>query len=59
MAGLLRMMTLPLNREIQAETFGNQAIINENLNAGDTLNQLEDLINEVFKRRADRIPPIP
>lgn len=52
-------MTLPLNREIQAETFGNQAIINENLNAGDTLNQLEDLINEVFKRRADRIPPIP
>jgi hypothetical protein len=47
------------NSRFQAETFSAQAIINENLNAGDTLNKLEDLINEVFKRRADRVPSIP
>lgn len=44
---------------IQAETFGAQDVINEALNAEDTLSTLEDLINEVFKRRANRIPSIP
>lgn len=48
-----------LGHQVSAETFSAQAIINENLNAGDTLNKLEDLINEVFKRRADRVPSVP
>ncbi|KAF9453917.1 hypothetical protein P691DRAFT_798859 [Macrolepiota fuliginosa MF-IS2] len=48
-----------LGHQVSAETFSAQSIINENLNAGDTLSKLEDLINEVFKRRADRIPSIP
>jgi len=41
------------------ETFSAQTMINEKLNSPDTLSKLEQLMNEVFIRRADRIPAIP
>ena len=42
----------------QAETFSGQAMINEELQSTDTLSKLEELMNEIFVRRADHIPSI-
>ena len=43
----------------QVETFSAQAMINEKLHSAETLPKLEQLMNEVFIRRAERIPLIP
>jgi len=43
----------------KVETFSAQAMINEKLHSAETLSKLEQLMNEVFIRRAERIPPIP
>ena len=44
---------------LQVETFSVNAIINEKLQAPEALTKLEQLMNEVFIRRADDIPSIP
>lgn len=43
----------------KVETFSAQAMINEKLHSAETLPKLEQLMNEVFIRRAERIPLIP
>jgi hypothetical protein len=43
----------------KVETFSAQAMINEKLHSTETLLKLEQLMNEVFIRRAERIPLIP
>ncbi|KAF8887702.1 hypothetical protein BD779DRAFT_1672530 [Infundibulicybe gibba] len=48
-----------LGEQVSAENFSAQAMINENLHSSDTLSKLEELMNEVFSRRAERIPAIP
>ncbi|KAF8972899.1 hypothetical protein BDZ97DRAFT_2053658 [Flammula alnicola] len=48
-----------LNQAVSVETFSAQAMINESLNSRETLTKLEQLMNDVFIRRADRIPPVP
>lgn len=48
-----------LQHHVSAETFSAQSMINDNLHSTATLSGLEALMNEVFLRRADRIPPIP
>ncbi|KAF5370753.1 hypothetical protein D9758_002110 [Tetrapyrgos nigripes] len=44
---------------ISAETYSSQSSISENLRSSATLSKLEELMNEVFSRRAKQIPPIP
>ncbi|TFK25548.1 hypothetical protein FA15DRAFT_693754 [Coprinopsis marcescibilis] len=48
-----------LPQPVSVETFSAQSMINEKLRGGDTLFKLEDLMNEVFIRRADHTPHIP
>ncbi|KAF8160920.1 hypothetical protein B0H34DRAFT_795767 [Crassisporium funariophilum] len=48
-----------LGQPVSVETFSAQAMINEKLHSAETLAKLEQLMNEVFIRRADRIPVIP
>ncbi|KAJ6558511.1 hypothetical protein DFH09DRAFT_1486615, partial [Mycena vulgaris] len=42
-----------------AERFSAKEVIHESIRTGDALFKLEELMNDVFSRRADRIPPIP
>ncbi|KAJ7497070.1 hypothetical protein FB451DRAFT_214151 [Mycena latifolia] len=49
--------TLP--QFVEVERFSAKAVIHESIRAGDALLKLEELMNDVFLRRADRIPPIP
>ncbi|KAJ7209594.1 hypothetical protein GGX14DRAFT_630911, partial [Mycena pura] len=42
-----------------AERFSAKEVVYENIRSGDALHKLEDLIGDVFARRADRIAPIP
>ncbi|KAJ3876102.1 hypothetical protein F5051DRAFT_44422 [Lentinula edodes] len=44
---------------VLAETFSSQSSISENLHSISTINKLEDLLNEVFARRAKQIPSVP
>lgn len=44
---------------LQAETHSAQGPITENLHSVDTINKLEDLMNQVFARRAKQIPSVP
>lgn len=44
---------------LQAERFSAKEVIHENIRTGDALHKLEQLMNDVFTRRADRIAPIP
>ncbi|KIK68882.1 hypothetical protein GYMLUDRAFT_67582 [Collybiopsis luxurians FD-317 M1] len=44
---------------IQAETYSSQTSISKDLRSINTIHKLEDLMNEVFARRAKQIPPIP
>ncbi|KAJ7502832.1 hypothetical protein B0H11DRAFT_1986564 [Mycena galericulata] len=48
-----------LPKFVQAEKFSAKDVIHTSLRAGNALLQLEDLMNDVFTRRADRISPIP
>ncbi|CAA7259196.1 unnamed protein product [Cyclocybe aegerita] len=48
-----------LSQPVSVETFSAQTMINEKLHSYETLSKLEELMNEVFIRRADRILPIP
>ncbi|TFK44503.1 hypothetical protein BDQ12DRAFT_21589 [Crucibulum laeve] len=48
-----------LGHSVSAETFSAQAMINENLHVGDTLAKLEELMDEVFIRRAEHVLPVP
>ncbi|KAF5322492.1 hypothetical protein D9619_001365 [Psilocybe cf. subviscida] len=48
-----------LAQPVSVETFSAQSMINESLGDPQNLTRLEQLMNEVFIRRADRIPPIP
>ncbi|KAJ6602183.1 hypothetical protein B0H10DRAFT_2167359 [Mycena sp. CBHHK59/15] len=44
---------------VAVERFSAQRVVNESLRTGDSLHQLEELMNAVFIRRADRISPVP
>ncbi|KAJ7668448.1 hypothetical protein DFH06DRAFT_1181718 [Mycena polygramma] len=44
---------------VAAEKFSAKEVIHENIRTGDALHKLEELVNDVFIRRADRIAPIP
>ncbi|KAJ4468328.1 hypothetical protein J3R30DRAFT_3305964 [Lentinula aciculospora] len=44
---------------VKAETWSSQPSITENLHSMSTIHKLEDLMNEVFARRANQIPPVP
>ncbi|KAF5388867.1 hypothetical protein D9757_005681 [Collybiopsis confluens] len=44
---------------IDAETYSSQSSICKDLRSLNTIHKLEDLMNEVFVRRAKQIPPIP
>ncbi|KAJ7350313.1 hypothetical protein DFH08DRAFT_106631 [Mycena albidolilacea] len=44
---------------VDAERFSAKEVIHENIRTGDALHKLEQLMNDVFTRRADRIAPIP
>ncbi|RDB24995.1 Mediator of RNA polymerase II transcription subunit 12 [Hypsizygus marmoreus] len=48
-----------LGHQVSAETFSAQSIINEDLRSDATISSLEALMNAVFIRRADSIPPVP
>ncbi|EFI28177.1 hypothetical protein CC1G_14204 [Coprinopsis cinerea okayama7 len=48
-----------LPQPVSVETFSAQSMINEKLRNNDTLSKLEELMNEVFVRRAERTSPIP
>ncbi|KAF9070892.1 hypothetical protein BDP27DRAFT_1419656 [Rhodocollybia butyracea] len=48
-----------LAQAVTAETYSSQASITENLHSVNTIHKLEDLMNEVFARRASRIPSVP
>ncbi|KAJ7039194.1 hypothetical protein C8F04DRAFT_1087468 [Mycena alexandri] len=49
----------PQPKFVQAETFSAKEVIHENMRTGDALHKLEELMNDVFIRRADRVAPIP
>ncbi|KAJ7647576.1 hypothetical protein FB45DRAFT_893821 [Roridomyces roridus] len=49
--------TLP--KFVQAEKFSAKDVVHANIRSGDALLKLEELMNDVFTRRADRIGPIP
>ncbi|KAJ7755754.1 hypothetical protein DFH07DRAFT_490213 [Mycena maculata] len=49
--------TLP--KFVPAERFSAKAVIHENIRSSDALLKLEELMNDVFIRRAERISPIP
>ncbi|KAJ7124966.1 hypothetical protein C8R44DRAFT_127826 [Mycena epipterygia] len=49
--------TLP--RFVSAERFSAKEVIHENIRSGNALLKLEELMNDVFMRRVDRILPIP
>ncbi|KAF8170267.1 hypothetical protein K438DRAFT_1982787 [Mycena galopus ATCC 62051] len=44
---------------VDAERFSAKEVIHENIRTGDALHKLEELMNDIFSRRADRLPPIP
>ncbi|KAJ7078858.1 hypothetical protein B0H15DRAFT_526897 [Mycena belliarum] len=44
---------------VEAEKFSAKAVIHESIRAGDALLKLEELMNDVFLRRAECVPPIP
>ncbi|KAJ2931312.1 hypothetical protein H1R20_g5848, partial [Candolleomyces eurysporus] len=48
-----------LPQPVAVETFSAQAMINGKLKLGDTLSQLEELMNEVFTRKTEQLPSIP
>ncbi|KAF9484513.1 hypothetical protein BDN70DRAFT_872547 [Pholiota conissans] len=48
-----------LGQAVSVETFSAQTMINESLNSPDALTKLEQLMNEVFVHRADRMPALP
>ncbi|KDR75321.1 hypothetical protein GALMADRAFT_249351 [Galerina marginata CBS 339.88] len=48
-----------LPQAVPVESFSAHAMINESLHSTETLTKLEELMNEVFIRRADRVPPVP
>ncbi|KAF9528525.1 hypothetical protein CPB83DRAFT_314750 [Crepidotus variabilis] len=51
---------LPYKLPVSVEYFSYNKMINEKFqNAPDTMGLLEGIMNEIFVRRADRIPPIP
>ncbi|KAJ7251846.1 hypothetical protein B0H12DRAFT_1202710 [Mycena haematopus] len=43
---------------LSSSTFSAKEVIHENIRTGDALHKLEELMNDVFVRRADRIAPI-
>ncbi len=44
---------------VQAETYSAQDSVRKRLMQEDALGELEDLMNQIFARKADTIPPIP
>ncbi|THV06762.1 hypothetical protein K435DRAFT_711026 [Dendrothele bispora CBS 962.96] len=48
-----------LSYTTSAETYSSQQSISENLRSHATVSKLEDLMNEVFSRRAKQIPAVP
>ncbi|KAJ7128929.1 hypothetical protein C8R43DRAFT_1026393 [Mycena crocata] len=44
---------------VKVERFSAKVVVQENIRSGDALLKLEELMNDVFNRRADRISPIP
>ncbi|KAF9567913.1 hypothetical protein CPC08DRAFT_813741 [Agrocybe pediades] len=48
-----------LAQPVAVESFSAHSMINENLQSPEILSKLEHLMNEVFVRRAERIPPVP
>lgn len=50
---------LPGSCAFQAETFSAQEMVQARFSQPDALVDLEELMNEIFTRRADRVPTIP
>lgn len=47
------------NRVTQAETYSAQDSVRKRLMQEDALSELEDLMNQIFVRKAETLPPIP
>ncbi|KAG7090909.1 hypothetical protein E1B28_009986 [Marasmius oreades] len=48
-----------LGLTVTAESYSSQSTISENLRCHETILKLEDLVNEVFNRRATQVPCVP